>query len=287
MRHWGRRQEELEMDALKRFSLALMAAALVVGTTPAFSQTRDTRPTEPDRPTTEQGEKDSSEERADPAQSRRLPKATPGTDCEAHADGNGAWEVTVANESGNTLAAGTVLTLYLQPGNVQKTFKLETDWYPGTEIDVTVKAGDFELGARCVVKIMPKRADTGKPGLGGVPWYAQGPVGFTCLGLTVYSPDHAYITLVNDYAVVIPAGTKIVFQLPDGQWYVYILEEDWGLNVPLKVSVHLSEGLEQTFIDWQADDGPRCAYTKVETGYSGPAVEEQGSVPQIDPSKLP
>jgi hypothetical protein len=279
------------MDAFKRFSLALMAAVVVAGATPAFSQTRDTRPTEPDRPTIEQGEKGSGGDRAEPERVSRLPKPSPGTDCEVRADGNGSWEVTVANESGKTISAGTVLTLYLQPGNVQKTFKLETDWYSGTEIDVTLKAGDFELGARCVVKIMPTRADTGGSGLneadGEVPWYAQGPVGFTCLGLTVYAEDHAYITLVNDYAAVIPAGTKIVFQLPDGQWYVYILKADWGLNVPLKVSVHLSEGLEQTFIDWQADDGPRCPYTKVETGYNGPAVGEVGSVPQIDPSKVP
>lgn len=276
------------MDAFKRFSLALMAAVVVAGATPAFSQTRDTRPTEPDRPTIEQGEKGGGgSDRAEPERVNRLPQPSPGTACEAHADGNGFWEVTVTNETGKTIPAGTVLTLYLQPGNVQKTFKLETDWYSGTGIDVTVKAGEFELGARCVVKVMPKRADTGGRGLpqpeGEVPWYAQGPATFRCIELHVITDDAVVVRLFNDGATAIPAGTKIVFQLPDGQWYTLVLEEDWEVNTDMSVHITYTEALEKIWTDkW-----PGCPYVKVETGYNGPAVDEQGSVPQVDPSKVP
>lgn len=139
------------MDALKRFSLALMAALVVVGATPAFSQTRDTRPTEPDRPNVESGDSGGSSESA-PADEPRLHKSTAGIGCLVK-DLHGSPAVLAVNGTGTVIPAGSVVTLYIQPGSIEKLFKLDTDWQPGQSISVPLKLAQFPEGAECAVRL--------------------------------------------------------------------------------------------------------------------------------------
>ena len=117
------------MDVLERFSLALMAAVVVVGAAPAFSQTRDTRPEQPDRPTTEpqrpsvgsdrQGDGDSQVSDG-PIVERSLPASPPGFECLIAADGTSLEYAYVVNNTGKTIPHGTMITWYVQPGNIVK-----------------------------------------------------------------------------------------------------------------------------------------------------------------------
>lgn len=138
------------MDAFKRFSLVAMAALLAAGTAPAFAQTRDTRP---ERPVVERDDSSGSgatETRQEP----RLPKPTEGVRCLIK-QGHDGPAILAVNGTGKVIPAGTVVTLYLQPGNIQKLFKLDTDWQPGQSIGVPVKLGELPEGAACSMKVTP------------------------------------------------------------------------------------------------------------------------------------
>lgn len=276
------------MDAFRRFSLALMAAVVVAGATPAFSQTRDTRPTEPDRPTIEQGEKGGSEERVDPAQPGKLPKGSPGMLCELTWDDNEIVGVLVTNDTGKLIPAGTMVTVYVQPGGIQKQYKVTADWHPGQALDIAIDIGGVQSIAACSIKLKPERNSNELPQPAeDTPWYLSGKVEFSCSvnWNSSVAPAQLYIGLMNRGNVTIPKGTKIVFVLPSGEWMTYVLEKDW---LPGEVfTLPLAYSNERGDFYGHKPSGQKCTYTKVETGELGPAVEEQGPVPQIDPSKVP
>lgn len=276
------------MDAFKRFSLALMAAVVVAGATPAFSQTRDTRPTEPDRPTIERGEKGSSEERADPAQPGRLPKGTPGTACELAWDGDQISGVLLTNDTGKMIPVGTVITVYIQPGNIQKQYKVTANWHPGTVVDIAVDVGSVTSIAACSMKVQPDRSGQLPQPEEETPWYLKGEVSFYCFVNWHWNPPPArpFILFENDGDVMIPAGTKIVFMLPLGEAMTYVLEEDWFPGQSLELPMNYSHEMQDFYIQHDKEH-QACTYEKVETGDTGPAVEEQGPVPGIDPAKVP
>lgn len=276
------------MDAFKRFSLALMAAVVVAGAAPAFSQTRDTRPTEPDRPTIEQKEKDSSEERADPAQPGRLPKGSPGMLCKLTWDDDEIVGVLVTNDTGKLIPAGTIVTVYVQPGGIQKQYKVTADWYPGQAMDIAIDIGGVDAIAACSIKLKPERDSKQLPQPAeDTPWYLAGKVEFKCAvnWNNSVEPAQLYIGLQNSGNVTIPKGTKIVFVLPSGEWMTYELKKDWLPGEVFKLPLPYSN--ERGDFYGHLPSGQKCTFTKVETGETGPAVEEQGSVPQIDPSKVP
>ncbi len=161
------------MDALKRFSLALMAAVVVAGATPAFSQTRDTRPEQPDRPTTEpqrpstggdsQGDADS-EVSDGPIVERSLPASPPGFQCLIDTDGTSVAYAYVVNNTGKTIPHGTMITWYVQPGNIVKHYKVEIDWLPGHSIWIPDSSNALKtLPAFCSISLQAPREDPNLP----------------------------------------------------------------------------------------------------------------------------
>lgn len=95
-------------------SISLLAlGAIIALATPAFAQ-RDTRPA-PDRPKIE---RPGTDERAE-VNTDRLRERTPGMACELTWDGNLISGVVVKNDTGKTITAGTVVTVYIQPGNIE------------------------------------------------------------------------------------------------------------------------------------------------------------------------
>ncbi|KQW78223.1 hypothetical protein ASC89_15650 [Devosia sp. Root413D1] len=276
------------MDAFKRFSLALMAAVVVAGATPAFSQTRDTRPTEPDRPTIEQGEKGGSEERADRAQPGRLPKGTPGTECKLAWDGDQISGVLLTNDTGKMIPVGTVITVYIQPGNIQKQYKVTADWHPGTVVDIAIDVGSVTSIAACSMKVQPDRSGQLPQPEPEKPWYMQGEVSFYCTVVWRWDPPpgRPFVSFKNDGDVMIPAGTTITYMLPLGEAVSYVLEKDWHPGQYLEVAMHYSLEMQEFYIIHDKEH-QACSNETVVTGDYGPAVEEQGPVPGIDPAKVP
>jgi hypothetical protein len=269
------------MDALKRFSLALMAAVVVTGTTPAFSQTRDTRPTEPDRPTIERSDDDNGEAEVT-ERIHRLPKGSPNISCAVIFDGTDFVEITVSNDTGKTIPAGTVITLYVQPGDVEKLYKLETDWDPGTEIEVMLKAGDIKAPARCSVRVKPERAERGLPQPEkDVSWYAAGDVDFECVVIEKYGK--LLVQFKNTGEISILAGATFTYTLPWGQTVTYVLDGPVGAGSIFEVSLETTDEMMDYF---NSGKPLACTFTSVDTGYVGPIVED-GGVPQIDPAKVP
>lgn len=251
-RHWDRNQEELEMDALKRFSFATVAVLLAAGVAPLLAQeTRDTRP-QPQRPVIESSDGGSSATEREPAP--RLPKPTDGVRCLVK-QGHGGPELLAVNGTGKVIPSGTLVTLYLQPGNIQKLFKLETDWQPGQSIGIPVKLADLPEGADCAVKLadgapeqQPVANDPGTPSGGGEdePDYSseqlpghRDPSIVDEVSCTVFGsaqPGYNYLVFTNTGTSTLPAGTKVAINMPDGSVYTYevgapyVPGGDWGID---------------------------------------------------------
>lgn len=135
---------------LGTLSLVGLTTILAIGAAPGFGQdTRDTRPTT--RPT--MSHDTSSHEEEAPPDEGRLPDSPRGFGCLIERDGHGIAYAT--NDSGKTVPAGTVLTWYAQPGNVQKTFKLAKDWKPGDKLPIPVAAGEIPHPGTCSIKLSP------------------------------------------------------------------------------------------------------------------------------------
>lgn len=261
------------MNRLKHLGL-LAATAIFLATTPSLAQTRDDRPSY--RPQHEQHESDRDEK----ADEGRLPKGTAGTLCDFTWDDGKVTGVVLTNDTGKVIPAGTVITVHVQPGNIHKQYKVTSDWHSGQTIEVPVNVGGVASIAACSMKVRPERAQ--KPGRiqldREVPWYEQGIITFRCIDVGEFGS----VRLFNDGAAAIPAGTKIIFQLPDGQWYTYVLKDDWEVNTDLLVNVQLTDELKSI----GPGEWPGCPYVKVETGYSGPGLKEQNPL-LIDPSRIP
>lgn len=263
-------------------SISLLAlGAIIAFATPAFAQ-RDTRP-DPDRPKIERPGND---ERAE-VNTDRLRESSPGMACELTWDGNLISGVVVKNDTGKTIKAGSVVTVYIQPGNIEKQYKVVADWYSGTEMDIAIDVGGVDSIAACSIRIKPDRADKGLPQPAEeTPWYLQGDVEFDChirwksTGPT--TPAQLYVQFYNTGDVTIPAGTKIVFVLPSGERMTLVTDKDWPPNTTFQLDLAYSNERGDFY-----NESRSCTYTKVETGDFGPAVEEQGTVPKIDPGKIP
>ena len=69
------------------------------------------------------------------------------------------------------------------------------------------------------------------------------------------------------------------------RWMTCVLEQDWLPGEVFKLPLPYSN--ERGDFYGHLPSGQKCTVTKVETSETGPAVEEQGPVPPIDPSKVP
>lgn len=266
----------------RTISLLALAALLVGAASPAFAQ-RDTRPEE--RPQIEKSEHH--DERDDRSDDGRLPKGTPGTTCELVWEGDQINGVLLSNDTGKTIPVGTVITVYIQPGNIQKQFKVTADWHAGTVVDVTIDVGAIQSIAACSIKVKPERNSKELPQPSEkARWYDGHEVAFGCsVGWDgTVEPNQLYVQMWNDSDVAIPAGTKLVFVLPSGEWMTYVLETDWAPKTAFRLPLTYSSERADYYSGFNSRV---CTYTKVETGDLGPAVEEQGPVPGIDPAKVP
>jgi hypothetical protein len=146
---------EIKMNPVKAFSAALAATIMIAGLSPAFAQTR-TDPV-PDRPRTERGDGDGEVQK--PIQAK-LPRGADGTTCIAESlDLSVGFGVLLENETGKVIPKGTVITLYVQPGNIQQMLQLNFDWKPGVHLSYTF-FGDYSylsLPMECSFKLSPGR----------------------------------------------------------------------------------------------------------------------------------
>ena len=140
----------------RTLSFLALAAVVVVSATPAFA--RDTRP-ETDRPSIEQkGDGDSARH----ADDLRLPRSSRGMQCHIGGTRKGVAYVEVVNDTGKVIPAGSTVTIYTQPGNVQKLFTVQKDWQPGQKLDVPLKGATFAKDETCAVRRQREAAGTGR-----------------------------------------------------------------------------------------------------------------------------
>lgn len=222
-------------------SILALGAVVAAFVSPALAQ-RDTRPET--RPTIEKGDGDSDR----PVIELRLPKSTRGMQCEIGGTRNGIAYVEVVNDTGKTIKAGSTVTIYTQPGNVQKSFVVEKDWKPGQKLDVPLKGVTLAADAECAVRVSPpKRVETPDtptepetppeepeapapleppvPDLGGVNEYETGDTGpmpgFDDPNMVVSANCEviafSQVSINNSGNVPWPKGTHIKVTFPNGQ----------------------------------------------------------------------
>lgn len=181
------------MRFAKAISLLALGALVTTGIMPANA--RDTR-TETDRPRIESGGGGDSrpEEQAKP----RLPKSTVGVRCVIK-EGHSGFGAQLVNGTGKVIFAGSVVTVYIQPGNVQKQFVLETDWLPGDPLPVPLKGVELTAVSTCAVKV--EFAEPKPPASTPDMWK------FTCEEYLPFSPGSLKVENTTPYPI--PEGTHI------------------------------------------------------------------------------
>lgn len=149
------------MKLLKVVSILALAGLVAAG--PALAQARDTRPDQPDRPQIEDNNKGDGDSERESDVKPYLPRGTPGMSCVVmDKEGLGLW-VSVKNETGVDIPAGSTVTYYVQPGNIQKTFILAKPWKAGKTIETVLDSEGVPMPAECTVKL---RAGRNQPELG-------------------------------------------------------------------------------------------------------------------------
>lgn len=214
------------MNRLIRAGL-LAATTIAVLAGPSLAQTRD----DPVRP---KAERSKSKQEAD----TRLRIGTPGMTCIMDEDGI-MWAA-VVNETGATIPAGSVVTIYIQPGNIVRAMKLQSDWKPGTGYHVSLKNYDVTLPAFCAAKVQPGRKDdtldNDKPQFEDKPEVVDAPKSFGpgrylpgrpdfvtydlgCEAMIYENSDDRYfMKVVGPEPDGLPPGTVVYYQiLPDGE----------------------------------------------------------------------
>lgn len=142
----------------RTISFLALAAVIAVSAAPAFA--RDTR-LETDRPTLEHPGGGDSDRGTDIE--ARLPKSSKGMRCHVGETRNGIAYVEVVNDTGKTIPAGSTVTIYTQPGNVQKLFTVHKDWQRGQTLDVPLKGVKFAEDETCAVRVSVKKPVSDQP----------------------------------------------------------------------------------------------------------------------------
>lgn len=241
------------MDAFKRLSIVAMAAVLAAGAVPALAQTR-TDP-EPDRPRIEKGDGGGSETARN--DEGRLPKSTAGVRCLVK-EGHGGPEILAVNGTGKVIPAGTVVTLYMQPGNVEKLFKLTEDWAPGQSLAVPVKLAELPEDAECSLKLksspepeMPADDPAEEPEPEDQPaeeeewvppegWVSIQSDQFSCKvydNQYAWEPTPSFLFFVNTSGDTLPAGTKVIITMPDGSIEEFALPSPYPPGGEFKIEL--------------------------------------------------
>lgn len=195
------------MDALKRFSLALMAAVVVAGATPAFSQTQDTRPTEPDRPTTEQSDDGRGETRPDRPQEDHEETTDRSAETNRSAKPNLPIDITckfgddngyiyLENTTGSIIPDGTVIA-WSSSNGAHGVFEVNGDWWPGHSNGAHVGKG-VNHDDLCDVSFVPIRKTPDK----------------TLLCQAKVGPNgELIVTFTNTSPYAVPAGVNVGYQV--------------------------------------------------------------------------
>lgn len=248
------------MSTFRVFSAAALLAVLAVGTVPALAQTRDTRPdrptTEPERPRMDHGDGDSDVDDG-PLVDASLPTIPFGFECTIDESGTPPHYAYVVNNTGKIVPHGTVITWYVQPGNIMKTYKIEIDWLPGHSIwipdaDNAIKT----LPAFCSISLWAPRED---PNLSAGDPMPDGPTIMTKRQLREQSNR--------------PIGLKCEMKFIAGKWVpvvtyegpaglvggpqtLTIEEQPGGTTLISQIYGEWEPGTKQSMIDWPGEDDP-------------------------------
>lgn len=235
------------MQLMKTIAMLLLAGTAMLDTSLALA--RDSR-NEPERPPIESrgGGGSSHDTDRDPQPERRLPKSSKGMICRVGEARNGVFYVSLINDTGAVIPAGSTVTVYVQPGNVEKLYKVDKDWQPGQKLDLPLKGVALGEDAACSVRVKlaepaptpdePDEPQDGGEEPGGND--APGDKPFSVPGGTITGdtgplgdsedPDKLMsaacviypwgrVDLVNSGNVMWPSGAVLEVTLPNGQVY--------------------------------------------------------------------
>lgn len=215
------------MKLLKVVSILALAGLMTAG--PALAQTRDTRPDQPDRPQIEDNNKGDGDSERESDVKPYLPRGTAGMGCVVmDKEGLGLW-VSVTNETGVDIPAGSTVTYYVQPGNIQKTYILAKPWKAGKTIETVLDSEGVPMPAECSVKL---RAGRNQPEIGESMGFKPGDVDafepaikpqpkyeFAC------KLTNGGIVVTNTGETTILAGSYISVYVPDFYTGFYVDED--------------------------------------------------------------
>ena len=211
------------MKLLKTIALLALVglAALDVGATLA----RDTR-TETDQPRGGGAEGGTSYGDNLPEPEPGLPTTTKGFSCVVVDSKLADYEAVITNNTGVIIPEGTQITIYIQPGDIQKTFKLSKYWMPAADI-FTLVHGEFDGPMECAFRISYRKGEkedstpTFKVPERGDPLTieAHQTVELSCK-IGINENGDYYIFVEQDAVKVMPAGAVITMTThPDGKVY--------------------------------------------------------------------
>lgn len=204
------------MNILKAISLLALATVLSAPTL-TQAQSRGDQPQRFDGGGTNYGDKE-----LEPG--RRLPRSTEDTLCQVQDKGTEGFSVVIVNTTGEEIPAGTVVTIYLEPGNIQKSFKLEKPWKDGTLLFVP-DWRPMDTPTDCAVKVAPWRDVKADPvftkpdeGIRKMKLGFHETLGLSCVTYWWHGKNEDTITFTNDSDQIIPKGTVFTFIIqPSGQ----------------------------------------------------------------------
>jgi hypothetical protein len=235
--------------------ISILALAGILATSPALAQTRDGRD---DQPQVNNGS-DHGSTAGDEVVKWKLPKSTRGITCTPLEDG--ILYAKLTNGTGATIPAGSVVTLYIDPGEQVRHITLKYDWLPGATLKIGV-SDNLDLEIACSAKVKLSSDGTpGNPPAGDYVPFKPGDVGaiprshypFTCQmvdggvlltntgNTTIPADSHIRWTtdLYSSGAYVpsdIPPGGSVFFSLDDlpAQFQQRVGAECWpqGIDLP-------------------------------------------------------
>lgn len=213
------------MSILKAISLLALATMLSAPTL-AQAQTRGDQPQRFDGGETSYGDNE-------PNPARRLPRSTDDTFCQIQDKGAEGFNVVVINTTGEDIPAGTVVTIYLQPGDIQKSFKVEQPWLDGFLMFLP-NWRPMDTPTDCAVKIAPRRDVKDEPiftrpdeGVRKMKLGFHETLGMICVIYWWHGTNNKGIGFTNTSGEVIPKGTVFTFIIqPSGQTGTWTLSGD-------------------------------------------------------------
>lgn len=247
------------MNPLKSFLVAAAATIVVASLSPAFAQTRtdpvpDRPRTDLDRPSDSHGGDSDFDD--GPQIDGKLPTTPVGFECHIEDDGTPPAYAYVVNNTGKLIPHGTVITWYVQPGNIVKTYKVEIDWMPGVSIwipdaDNAIKT----LPATCAISLRV----VANPTPAGEDPAADGPTILTKRQLREQSDRP--IPLKCEMKYVMGKWVPVVTYdgpagLVGGPQTLTIEVQPGGKTLISQIYGEWTPGTKQTLVNWPGEDDP-------------------------------